>query len=80
MNARKTVLTKKKAYPSTKKKTVAKKKVAVKKKVARKAPVKAAAPANVKAIAVRQTKTQIIADLAEECGLDKKQIASVFSA
>ena len=80
MNARKTVSTKKKASPSTKKKTVAKKKVAVKKKVARKEPVKAAAPANVKAIAARQTKTQIIADLAEECGLDKKQIASVFSA
>ena len=78
MNAKKTVSKKKKAIAA--KKTIAKKKVAVKKKVARKAPVKAAAPANVKAIAARQTKTQIIADLAEETGLDKKQIASVFSA
>ncbi len=90
MNAKKSVSKKKKT--ATAKKTVAKKKVAVKKKVtskkkvvskkaiARKAPVKAAAPANVKAIAARQTKTQIIADLAEECGLEKKQVASVFSA
>ncbi len=58
----------------TKKKTVTKKKRAAKKAAPR------TTATNVKAIATRQTKTQIIADLAEETGLDKKQIASVFAA
>ena len=55
-------------------KTVARKKVTAKKSAAR------TATKNVKAIATRQTKRQIIADIAEETGLDQKQIASVFAA
>ena len=54
------------------KKKVAKKKVAKKKVVA-------AAPA-VKAITTKQTKTQIIASLAETTGLSKKEVAGVMSA
>ncbi len=54
------------------KKKVAKKKVA--KKAAAAAPVK-----KIKAIGTKQTKTQIIARIAESTGLPKKQVASVFS-
>ncbi len=89
MNARKTVSTKKKV--TLKKKAVAKKKVAVKKKIApkkkvvarkktvRKAPVKTTPPA-VKAVTKRQTKSQIIVSLAEETGLEKRQVKSLFTA
>ena len=51
-----------------------KKKVTSKKKTAKKAAVKKAAPA-VRAIAEKQTKQQIIADIAEETGLSKKEVA-----
>ncbi len=54
------------------KKKVAKKKVA--KKAAAAAPVK-----KIKAVGTKQTKTQIIARIAESTGLSKKQVASVFS-
>ncbi len=56
--------------------------MAVKKKVAKKKVAKkaaAAAPA-VKAITQKQTKTQIIAALAESTGLSKKDIAGVMAA
>jgi len=56
--------------------------MAVKKKVAKKkvaAKAAAAAPA-VKAITQRQTKTQIIAALAEKTGLTKKDVGGVMSA
>jgi len=55
------------------KKKVAKKKVA-KKKAAAAAPVK-----KIKAITTKQTKTQIIASIAESTGLSKKDVAAVFS-
>jgi nucleoid DNA-binding protein len=56
--------------------------MAVKKKVAKKKVAKkaaAAAPA-VKAITQKQTKTQIIAALAESTGLTKKDVAGVMAA
>jgi nucleoid DNA-binding protein len=55
--------------------------MAVKKKVAKKKVAKkaAAAPAKtVKAIGTKQTKTQIIASIADSTGLTKKQVAAVF--
>ncbi len=55
------------------KKKVAKKKVA-KKKAAAAAPAK-----KIKAIGTKQTKTQIVASIADSTGLTKKQVASVFS-
>lgn len=68
-----------------KKKAVAKKKVAVKKKAVSKKKVAAkkkttAATPRVKAIATRQTKMQIVADITEETGLEKKQVTEVFRA
>ncbi len=64
-----------------KKKSTAKKKVIAKKKVVTKKKV-AAAPAVpvIKAITTKQTKTQIIADIAEKTGLSKKDVGAVFSA
>jgi len=56
--------------------------MAVKKKVTKKRVAKkaAAAPAKkIKAIGTKQTKTQIIASIADSTGLNKKQVASVFS-
>jgi nucleoid DNA-binding protein len=55
------------------KKKVAKKKVA-KKKAAAAAPVK-----KIKATTTKQTKTQVIAAIAESTGLTKKDVAAVFS-
>jgi len=53
------------------------KKKVTKKKVTKKA---AAAPAKkIKAIGSKQTKTQVIASIAESTGLSKVQVASVFS-
>ena len=56
--------------------------MAVKKKVAKKKVAKKAAPAApaVKAITTKQTKTQIIAALAETTGLSKKDVAGVMAA
>lgn len=60
--------------------------MAVTKKVAKKAAVKKtaakpAAPAKkLPAIGDKQTKTQIITAIAEETGLNKKQVASVFTS
>lgn len=56
--------------------------MAVKKKAAKKAAAKKAAPAApaVKAITTKQTKTQIIAALAESTELSKKDVANVMSA
>ncbi len=56
-----------------------KKKVTSKKKTAKKAAVKKATPA-VRAIAQKQTKQQIISDIAEDTGLGKKEVAAVFAA
>ncbi len=56
-----------------------KKKVTSKKKTAKKAAVKKATPA-VRAIAEKQTKQQIITDIADETGLSKKEVAAVFAA
>ncbi len=56
-----------------------KKKVTSKKKTAKKAAVKKAAPA-VRAIADKQTKQQIISDIADETGIGKKEVAAVFAA
>ena len=57
--------------------------MAVKKKVAKKKVAKRAAAAapvkKIKAVGTKQTKTQIIARIAESTGLSKKQVASVFS-
>jgi len=55
--------------------------MAVRKKVAKKAAAKKAAPAApaVKAIANKQTKTQIIAALAESTGLSKKDVGNVLT-
>jgi nucleoid DNA-binding protein len=55
--------------------------MAVRKKVAKKATAKKAAPAApaVKAIANKQTKTQIVAALAESTGLSKKDVGNVLA-
>ena len=55
-------------------KTVSRKQVSEQKSAAR------SKLGRVKAIAERQTKRQIMADIAEETGLDQKQIAAVFAA
>ena len=71
---------------STTKKKVATKKAPVKKKTAARktATPKAAAPkaaaANTKPIANKQTKTQIIAAISEETGLNKKEVGAVFAS
>lgn len=56
--------------------------MAVKKKAAKKTAKKTAAPAaaKVKAIANKQTKTQIITSIAEKTELSKKDVTEVFSA
>ena len=56
-----------------------KKKVTSKKKTTKKAAVKKATPA-VRAIAEKQTKQQIITDIADETGVSKKEVAAVFAA
>ncbi len=56
-----------------------KKKVTSKKKTTKKAAVKKATPA-VRAIAEKQTKQQIITDIADETGLSKKEVGAVFAA
>ncbi len=56
-----------------------KKKVTSKKKTAKKAAVKKATPA-VRAIAEKQTKQQILTDIADETGLSKKEVGAVFAA
>ena len=56
-----------------------KKKVTSKKKAAKKKAVAKAAPA-VRAIPDKQTKQQIMVDIAEETGLSKKEVAAVFAA
>ena len=53
--------------------------MAVKKKVAKKK-VAAAAPAKIKAIANKQTKTQILTSIAETTGLSKAEVTKVFGA
>ena len=56
-----------------------KKKATSKKKAAKKTAVKKAAPA-VRAIAEKQTKQQIVSDIADETGLSKKEVSAVFAA
>ncbi|MES9856535.1 MAG: HU family DNA-binding protein [Sedimenticola sp.] len=73
--AKKKVVAKKKV--ATKKRVVTKKKVAPTKKVAAKA---AAAPARAKSITTRQTKMQIIQQIAEDTDLTKKQVTEVFGS
>jgi len=75
-----------KKAPVAKKKVAAKKKVVAKKSTAKKAPAKkapakkAAAPRKAKAIATKQTKTQILQAIAEETGLNRTQVAEVFAS
>lgn len=56
------------------------KKKAAKKTAKKKVAAKAAAPAPLKAIGTKQTKTQIIAAIADDTGLTKKDVASVMSS
>lgn len=70
-----------KKAPAAKKKVATKKKVVAKKSTAKKAPAKkAAAPRKAKAIATKQTKTQILQAIAEETGLSRKQVGDVFTS
>lgn len=59
------------------KKAAAKKKAPAKKVAAAKAPAKA--PAKVKTITEKMTKTQIVATLADNTGLTKKQVSDVMA-
>ena len=63
--------TKKKAAAKTSKKTASKKKV-----TAQAAPAKP----KLKSIAQRQTKLQVLQAIADETGLERKQVAAVFSS
>ncbi len=70
-----------KKAPAAKKKVATKKKVVAKKKVAKKkVAAQTAAPAKRKAIADKQTKTQILQAIAEETGLTRKQVGEVFTS
>lgn len=76
----KTAAPRAKAAPRTK--TAPRAKAAVKKAAPRTPAVKkaVAAPKKATAITTKQTKTQIIADIAETTGLSKKDVGAVFSA
>ena len=65
---------------STSKKKAVTKKASVKKTAAPKAAAKKAPVANAKAIADKQTKTQIINSISEETGLNKKEVGAVFAS
>ncbi len=66
---------------AVKKKTVAKRVVTKKRAAKKKATAKAApAPKRLKSITARQTKTQIIQAIAEDTGLNRKQVSGVFSS
>lgn len=54
--------------------------MAVKKTAAKKKAAAAPAAPKTKAIAAKQTKTQVIAAIAEQTGLSKKNVGDVFSA
>lgn len=71
-------LKKRVAKKVTKKKVVARK-VTKKKVVAKKTTVAAAAP-RLKSITTKQTKTQIITSIAEDTGMSKKEVATVFNS
>lgn len=72
---------KKKTAPKAAKKAAAPKKTVAKKVAAKKAaPAKAAAPARPKSIASRQTKLQIVQAIADETGLNRKQVGDVFAS
>ena len=72
---------KKKTAPKAAKKAAAPKKTVAKKAAAKKAaPAKTAAPARPKSIASRQTKLQIIQAIADETGLNRKQVGDVFAS
>lgn len=72
---------KKKTAPKAAKKAAAPKKTVAKKVAAKKAaPAKAAAPAKPKSIASRQTKLQIVQAIADETGLNRKQVGDVFAS
>ena len=79
--AKKKVATKKAVAkkPVAKKAAVSKKPVA-KKAVTKKAAAPKAAPKKATAIATKQTKTQIIAAIAEDTGMTKKEINTVFAS
>lgn len=62
---------------AVKKKTTAKKKTTTKKAAAKKT---APAAPKVKAIPEKQTKTQIVSQIAEETGLSKKDVNAVFQS
>lgn len=62
---------------AVKKKTTAKKKTTTKKAAAKKS---APAAPKVKAIPEKQTKTQIVSQIAEETGLSKKDVNAVFQS
>ncbi len=72
---------KKKTAPKAAKKAAAPKKTAAKKVAAKKAAsAKTAAPAKPKSIANRQTKLQIIQAIADETGLNRKQVSDIFAS
>jgi nucleoid DNA-binding protein len=79
--AKKTISKKTISKKAVVKKSVVRKKAAAKKPpVAKKAPATSAAAPRPKSIAKRQTKLQIIQAIAEDTGLERKQVAEVFSA
>lgn len=66
-----------KKVPVAKKKTVTKKNAPARKKAAAKK--QSAAPEKLRSIANRQTKTQILQEIAEQTDLSRKQVADVFA-
>lgn len=71
---------KKAAKKAVTKKTVTKKAPAAKKKTAAKKKAAAAPAARLKSITTRQTKTQILQDIADQTGLSRKQVGEVFNS
>lgn len=71
---------KKAAKKAVTKKAAAKKAPAAKKKVAAKKKAAAAPAARMKSITNRQTKTQVLQEIADETGLSRKQVADVFTS
>lgn len=71
---------KKKAAKKAVKKAAVKKAPATKKKVAAKKKAAAAPAARLKSIANRQTKTQILQQIADDTDLSRKQVADVFAS
>jgi len=73
---KKTTAKRKTATPASAAKKRVTKKAPIKKTAVKKAPAKKAAPA----ISTKQTKTQVIAAIAEETGMTKKDVGAVFTS